>query len=86
MGCLTAQVIAHLKDGPGSIYVQNPKTELGGEEYLYEIEGDFDTKEMILRCFEVNYNSKKEKSVKGKKLFEGHPKDFEVFVNKYKEA
>lgn len=81
MGCLTAQVIAHFKRGAGGIYIENPDTTFCGD-YVYEVEGDFDTKEMILRCFEVDNNYETNKSSKGKKLFEGHPKDFKKFVKK----
>jgi hypothetical protein len=35
MGCLAAQVIKELKDGPGGIYLQNENN--GGEDYNYLI-------------------------------------------------
>jgi len=38
MGCLAAQVIAGLKDGPGSIYMAATATPLD-EEYIYEVRG-----------------------------------------------
>ena len=75
MGCLTAQVIAELKDGPGSVYLCSPKVKDAGQNYEYEIEGDFDDKEIIFRCFEAGYGKSRRK-----KLFEGSPKDFEKFV------
>ncbi len=37
MGCLAAQVVAHLKDGVGSVYLYAPDSEDVGEEYVYTI-------------------------------------------------
>jgi len=36
-GCLAAQVIAHLKDGPGGVHVIDLFTENAGEEFRYYI-------------------------------------------------
>lgn len=82
VGCLTAQVIAYFKDGPGSIYIHSPETGIGWEDYVYEVEGDIDTHEIVLRCFETKYSNKTKKTTKGKKIFEGHPKEFNCFVKK----
>lgn len=38
MECLAAQVIAHLKDGPGDVYVYPPGTRDMGEEFIYTIQ------------------------------------------------
>lgn len=80
MGCLSAQVIAHFKDGPGSIYLYNPKTKDAGQEFEYEIEGDFDDKQIIFRCFKIGWREKKRTL-----LFEGSPIDFEKFVETSKD-
>lgn len=39
MGCLAAQIIKGLKDGPGGIYMQNPLVP-ADEEYVYEVRGE----------------------------------------------
>jgi len=38
MGCFAAALVAHLKDGPGHIYLVDPKT--WAAEYTYEVRGD----------------------------------------------
>ena len=40
MGCLAAQLVANLKDGPGGIYLCPPGTKDVWEEYIYIIEFD----------------------------------------------
>lgn len=81
MGCLSAQVISHFKKNKaGGFYIYPAKSKDCGEEFEYEIEADNNTRQMIVRCFEVGY-MKGEKYVHGKKLlFEGEPKDFGKFV------
>ena len=39
MGCHAAQVVAHLKDGEGGVYMQ-PSSRAPDEEYAYYIKGD----------------------------------------------
>jgi hypothetical protein len=54
-GCLAAQLIKHMKDGIGSIYIQFPDAIDCGEEYVYTIyfvEADNDCK-IYLRCADV---------------------------------
>lgn len=76
MGCLSAQVVAHFKDGAGGIYLYRGGTKDCGEEYHYEVIGDFHDKEIILRVLEVGY-IKGDKYMKGtKELFKGTPKEF----------
>ena len=66
MGCLAAQCIAHLKDGPGSIYVYPINSRDCGEEYIYTIEEMVQGK-ITLTCFDVYDN---------KVLFSGSASDF----------
>jgi hypothetical protein len=75
IGCLSAQVISHFKgDTAGGFYMVNGINH--GEEYRYEIEADFDAKDIILRCLEVGY-MKGDKYMRGTiKRFEGSPKEF----------
>ena len=64
MGCLAAQVIHHLKDGPGGIYIEHPDRE-NNEAYYYEVIGDsFKPKEITIKCYEGN-----------ELLFEGTPEE-----------
>ena len=80
-GCLAAQLVAEMKEGPGNIYVYPINARDCGEEYEYHIIVDFDTKEVILKCIEVGYVNSKGKYVNGKKvLFEGKPKGFITLV------
>ena len=44
-GCLAAQLVAHFKQGAGGIYLYNPNAKDCGQEYEYELEVDFDTKQ-----------------------------------------
>lgn len=37
MNCLTAQVIAHFKEGPGGFYIMPAKTRNAWEEYIYTL-------------------------------------------------
>lgn len=91
VGCLAAQLIAHFKQGAGGIYLYNPNAKDCGQEYEYELEVSFDTKEVIFRCFEVGYMSKNRKGEsvyvgKKRKIFEGKAEDFLEAVKKQKEA
>ena len=38
MDCLSAQLIAHFKDGAGNIYLMHPDTKDVWEDFLYEVE------------------------------------------------
>lgn len=37
MGCLAAQLIAHLKKGAGNVYIRDTSPESHGEEYVYTL-------------------------------------------------
>jgi len=41
MGCLAASLVAHLKDGPGNVYIE-PRESHGWIDYQYYIWGDTD--------------------------------------------
>lgn len=71
IGCLAAQVISHLKNGWGGVYVEPANARDLGEEYIYEVHSD--DKGMIkISCFDV-WNDKF--------IFVGTP---EKFIAKYK--
>jgi hypothetical protein len=77
MGCLAAQVVAHLKDGVGSVYLYPPDSEDCGEEYVYTIAGGRGG--LNLKCEGVNggYGDKpRELEV----LFDGAPEAFPEWV------
>ena len=80
MGCLSAQVVAHFKDGAGGFYLQRANKN-SGEEYRYKVIGDFDTKEITIEVFEVGYvNAKGDYVNKTKKIFSGSPKQLQEKV------
>ena len=37
IGCLAAQIVGHLKDGVGNVYIYPPNSKDCGEEYIYTI-------------------------------------------------
>lgn len=37
MGCFAAQLIAHLKDGVGNVYIRNTEPQSHGEEFVYNV-------------------------------------------------
>tara|TARA_R110000803_G_scaffold209883_1_gene280309 strand:- start:1424 stop:1855 length:432 start_codon:yes stop_codon:yes gene_type:complete len=77
MGCLSAQVVAHFKDGVGGFYLQRANKN-SGEEYRYKVIGDLETKEITIEVFEV-YN-------KVKKIFSGSPKQLQEKVAEVMES
>jgi hypothetical protein len=71
IGCYTAQLIAHLKDGTGNIYIQSLDSRLqSGEDYTYDIVYDFDTKKVTIKAYDWQ----------DKLLFIGTP---EEYISKY---
>jgi len=74
MGCLTAQVIADFKTDAGGIYMQRANKN-SGECYRYHIFGDYDTKEITIKIFEVGYMKGDDYIDKAKCLFSGTPKE-----------
>ncbi len=80
-GCLSAQLIAELKDGPGNLYIYPINAKDCGEEYEYHIIVDFDTKEVTFKCFTIGYIDKKGNYVnKKKEIYSGKPKGFITLV------
>ena len=81
MGCLSAQMVAHFKDGAGGIYLYPTNVGKVWQEYEYEIiqhEGE----ELKLKVIEVGYINDKGKYCKGKKtLYFGSPKGFESWLS-----
>lgn len=66
MGCLAAQIVAHLKDEPGQIYIYPAGQRDVWEEYLYELRPAGSGLEMVCRYPE------------GKVLFQGDPSSFDA--------
>ena len=86
MGCLSAQVVAHFKDGAGGFYLQRANKN-SGEEYRYKVIGDFETKEITIEVFEVGYiNTKGDYVNKAKKIFSGSPKQLQEKVTEVVES
>lgn len=66
IGCLSAQVVAHFKEGPGGIYLHSAGTNDAWQEYDYYVIGDLDSQKLTLKC--VNSS--------GNVIFEGTPQEF----------
>ena len=76
MGCLAAQVVAYFQYSADGFYLQR-ESKGSGEEYRYEVIGDFGTKELTMKVYAVGFVSKKGKYIdKTKLLFNGTPKQF----------
>lgn len=67
MGCLAAQVVAHFKEGAGSIYLHRGGTINCWEEYRYEVISNEGSKEIIMRCYDTSNK---------KWIFEGTANEF----------
>jgi len=80
-GCLAAQLVAKFKDGPGGAYMY-PMNSRGdcGEDYLYDIIVNFDTKEITYTCTESGWGDHR-----NKKVFSGTPQEFINWVKKTEE-
>jgi hypothetical protein len=86
MGCLSAQVVAHFKDGAGGFYLQRANKN-SGEEFRYKVIGDLETKEITIEVFEVGYiNTKGDYVNKAKKIFSGSPKQLQDKVTEVVES
>jgi len=85
MGCLTAQVVAHFKDGAGGIYLQRANRN-SGECYRYHVIGDFDTKELTIKILEVGYMKGDKYINKTRTIFEGTPQEMLEFCSQEQEA
>jgi hypothetical protein len=66
MGCMAAQVVAHLKEGVGNIYLEPVRTKADWEDYTYEVIGDMDKFTVTLIA----------KSSDGTVIFKGTPQEF----------
>ena len=51
LGCLAAQLIAELKDGPGNVYIEDPERPHGWLDYEYYVWGD-DNKDIWISIFD----------------------------------
>lgn len=69
--CLTAQVIAHFKDGVGGIYIHRAGTKNCGEDYIYTIRGE-DGK-VIIKCEDAGVRSRT-------LLFNGTPEAYLTWI------
>lgn len=49
-GCLAAQLVAHFKEGPGSIYLYPTTSTDCCQAYEYHITADFDSHELSVAC------------------------------------
>ena len=79
-GCLAAQLVAHFKDGAGSIYIEPITAKDCGQAYEYEIIINEDTKQLTFKCIEIGYYINDKYFNKKRVLFEGNPGHFEKFI------
>jgi hypothetical protein len=79
MGCLTAQVVAHFKDGSGGIYLQSNDKDCG-EEFRYQVIGDLDTKEITIKVFASCFPTK------SKPIFVGTPTEMLYWIGQTENA
>lgn len=68
MGCLAAQIVASLKSGPGSIYIQSPGAKDCGEEYVYTVKLDAIGNPPRISCDSADFNGKRTKLKGGQNL------------------
>lgn len=73
--CLAAQIVAHFKDGPGSIYIYPSTTKDAGQEYEYHIFASAES-QIKIKVYE-NYWKKPKKLI-----FEGNVLNFTLFCEK----
>ena len=81
MGCLAAQFVSEFKLDAGGFYIYPINSKNCGEEYLYEVYGDFTRgKDLRLVVKQIGYYSKRtDKYInKTKVLFDGTPALFLV--------
>ena len=72
-GCLAAQLVAHLKDGAGGIYI-NPVSAVDcGQDYQYHVHADIDG--VTVKVFSVGMNNRKNL------MFNGTVEAFGEFCN-----
>lgn len=81
--CLSASMICHFKNGPGSIYIYHNNIKDAGQNYEYHIIYNYDTNDILLQCFEMGYiNNKNMYIYRKRNIFSGSS---EEFIKKYDE-
>jgi len=69
MGCLSAQIISHLKQGVGNIYLYPPNSKDCWEEYTYHVYNEKIGEGVKIKAIRKNYESDDEI------VFEGTPEE-----------
>ena len=70
MGCLSAQIVAYLKEAPGDFYLHSAGTRDIGEEFIYTL---YYTKELRIKVQDTYDN--------GNDLFDGNLNQYEKWLN-----
>ena len=70
MGCLSAQVVAYLKEAPGDFYLHSAGTRDIGEEFIYTL---YYTEELRIKVQDTYDN--------GNNLFNGNIKEYKDWMN-----
>lgn len=83
-GCLAAQLIAHLKDGIGNVYVYPAGSKDCGEDYVYQIVAGLSGITLIVN--DVTYPNGYDKEPVLAPLFQGPPAAFEAWLEEYEKS
>ena len=70
MGCLSAQIVAYLKEAPGDFYLHSAGTRDIGEEFIYTL---YYTEELKIKV-QYTYDG-------GHDLFNGNTKEYKNWIN-----
>jgi len=70
MGCLSAQIVAYLKEAPGDFYLHSAGTRDIGEEFIYTL---YYTEELMIKVQDTYDN--------GNDLFDGNIKAYKNWIN-----
>ncbi len=76
MGCLSAQLVAHLKNSPGNLYIYPPNSKDCWEEYTYHVYNEKIGKGVKIKAIRNSYQNGDEV------VFEGTPEELINKVNK----
>lgn len=85
-GCLAAQLVARLKEGPGGAYLYPIKSRCKcGEDYVYDIIVDTDTNKIEVVAYDNMTGWSDNARVKVKELYRGSPEGYADWLKVRKE-
>lgn len=77
-GCLAAQLVAHFKDGPGGIYLEQTTAVDCGQDYEYHIATHGEGTGLTITCQRIEGL----RPFRRKKIFDGGIEEFKAFCEK----